>query len=585
MRVKRKDCYIWFLVSWHAMLLTGCERADPPSKDAPALSAEPSREPSTESSSRSARSQAISPISKIRFADKTPNSGVDSVYRNGQEAGFSSILESLGGGVAVLDFDLDARDDLCFANGGGFEPDSRIRGAPTSLYRNLGGWKFAGISAEAGISSEGVFTHGVIAADADSDGFTDILMTGYGGLRYWQNRGDGTFVDATSESGLTDSLWSSSAGWGDLDGDGSLDLYVAHYVDWSFRNHPRCPAPRAEDREVCPPRSFSGLPDAIYFSNGDGTFRDGSEFCGIRKDGKGLGVLICDLDQDGDLDIYVANDTVENFLYENKGGGKFADVSITSATAFNDRGNPDGSMGVDVIDYNLDGRFDLWVSNYENENCALYQNLGQLFFRHVSQQSGVAAVGGTFVSWGTCGFDMDCDGDEDVFVSNGHVIRFPTNAPLRQTPLIFENLNGKRFINVARGSGDYMTDPHMGRGAATGDFDGDGKPDLVISHSNEPAAILENDSAAGNHWLRIQLTGVRSPRDAIGATVRIKTSTRTQIRQWRGGGSYASTNSKVIHFGVGAAAMIDLVEIHWPSGGVQTLQSIAADQTLQIIEK
>lgn len=522
--------------------------------------------------------------SQIRFLDQLTRGEIPAIYENGEEAGFTSILEAMGGGVAVLDYDLDSRDDLCFAGGGSFSAMQTISGRPPGLFRNFGHWRFEAVTEPANLQVKRHYTHGVIAADYDSDGFTDILFTGYGGLTLVRNQGDGTFQDVTQSSGLTDSFWSCSAGWGDVNGDGTLDLYVAHYVDWSFENDPRCSSPGTTGREVCPPRSFAALPDTLYFGNGDGTFRDASEWSGLRKDGKGLGVLLCDLDSDGDLDIYVANDTVGNVLYENNGDGRFEDVSIISATAYNNLGNPDGSMGVDALDYNLDGRFDLWVTNYETEDCALYENLGQLLFRHVSRQTGISPIGGSHVSWGTCCFDIDCDGDEDIFVSNGHVSRFPLNSEVFQQPFLCENLQGQRFVAVDPQSCEYLRTPQMGRGAAVGDFDDDGRLDLAISHIHSTAAILKNDSNRANHWLELELTGVRSPRDAIGAIVRVTTPSGSCLRQWKGGGSYASTNTRRLHFGLGAATTIDAIEIRWPSGGRQVLKSVAADQRIRVIE-
>ena len=522
--------------------------------------------------------------SQIRFRDQLTKGEIATRYENGQDAGLLAILEAMGGGVAVMDYDLDGRDDLCFTGGGSIESSQVISGKPSSLFRNLGNWNFQAVTEPAGLQIPLHYSHGVIAADIDSDGFTDMLITGYEGLTLWKNQGDGTFQDVTPASGLTDQLWSCSAGWGDLNGDGTLDLYVAHYVEWSFKTHMKCASPGGPESEVCPPRSFAALPDTIYLGNGDGTFRDASEWCGLRKDGKGLGVLLCDFDSDGDLDVYVANDTVENFLYENKGDGRLEDVSIVSATAFNGLGNPDGSMGVDVLDYNLDGQFDLWVTNYETEDCALYENLGQLLFRHVSRQTGISPIGGSHVSWGTCCFDIDCDGDEDIFVTNGHVSRFPLNSQVYQVPFLCENLQGKRFVAVEAQSSEYLRRPQMGRGAAVSDFDDDGRLDLVIAHVHAAPAVLKNDSNPSNHWLELDLTGVRSPRDAIGAIVRVTTATGSALRQWRGGGSYASTNTRRLHFGLGSANMVESIEIHWPSGLRQLVRSVAIDQRIRIIE-
>lgn len=523
--------------------------------------------------------------SAFHFTDRTASTGVNFIYRNGEESGHVSILESLGGGVAIFDFDLDSQDDLYFTGGGEFVGEGQVRGLAGGLYRNLGDWHFSEVASPALLNQPRQYSHGASAADFDNDGISDLLVTGYGGLQLWRNQGDGTFSEVTAVAGLNDKLWSSSAAWGDLNGDGSLDLYVAHYVDWSFDNHPYCEGPRPALRESCPPRMFSPLPDTLYLGNGDGTFRDESDTSGLRNDGKGLGVLLCDLDLDGDLDVYVANDTVENHLYENVGQGTLKDVSLLSGASLSDRGVPDGSMGIDVFDYNLDGLPDLWVSNYESENCALYQNTKRLLFRHVSQATGITAVSGMYVSWGTCCFDIDRDGDEDVFVANGHVIRYPKNAPLLQSSLLFENLGGRRLRNIAAESGEYTSTPHMARGAATGDFDGDGDLDLAVSHINAPAAILENKSESSGRWLAVSLIGTISPRDAIGAIVWLKTSEGRQMRLWKGGGSYASTSTRHLFFGLGSTAEVLEIEIRWPSGVQQVIAIPPVNHVLRVIER
>ena len=548
-----------------------------------------------------AKSVTGAPLQTLaRFADVTQSSGVTFTYRDGQEAGNYAILESLGGGVALFDYDGDRALDVFLPGGGRFGPNHEILGRPGALFRNPGTSRdgtcqFQEVTALAGVQQAPYYSHGTAVGDYNSDGFPDLLVTGYGGLVLFQNQGDGSFVERAQAAGLTDSLWSSSAGWGDLNGDGVLDLFVAHYVNWSFENHPFCNGPKQGQREVCPPKKFAGLPDVLYFGLGDGTFRDGSSEAGLVNLGhpagvslsdsdKGLGVLLADVDLDGDLDIYVANDTVPKFLYRNKGNGTFDEVAWQSGAALSDSATADGSMGLDIGDFNLDGLPDLWVANYERESLALYRNEGDCQFLHVSRSTGVTAVGALFVSFGTLFLDFDRDGDEDIFVTNGHVIRYPVNAPLKQLPLLFENLGG-RFVNVAPYAGACLAVPHLGRGVAGGDIDNDGDIDLVLSPINEPAAVLVNESLNDNHWLRVRLIGVKSQRDAVGAHVTLTTSTGKQTRQVKGGGSYLSQSDLSCFFGIPKKANIERLSVHWPSGTTQEVTNLAVDRSLVVIEK
>lgn len=578
------------LLIWLVLLLAvqlGCDDSDSSSNIAPV---EPKNDsghlkvtPAGVGNSPSTASGAIE--SPVRFEEISQSAGVNFTYRNDEESGHFAILESLGGGTCVFDYDGDGTQDIYLPGGGKFGKDQTVEGLPGALFRQIGPLQFRDVTDLSGTGLAPHYSHGGHAADFDNDGFPDLLITGYNGVLLLHNRGDGTFQDITRESELSsDTLWSSSAAWMDLSGDGLLDLYVVHYVNWSFQNNPVCTLPPPQNRDVCPPRSFEPLPDTVFFSNGDGTFEDVSRRIGLREDGKGLGVVAADIDLDGDMDVYVANDTVPNFLYRNDGNGVLQDVSLISGTSLNDTGGPDGSMGVDVADYNRDGIPDLWCVNYENESLALYRNEGNCLFQHISQSTGIKSAAGLHVSWGTAFFDMDCDTDEDVFVSNGHVIRHPINAPLRQLPLLLANESGQKFVNISQGAGDYVNQPHMGRGLSTGDFDDDGNVELVISHTNEPAALLHNRTDHGRHWIGFRLIGIRSPRNAIGARVEIRDGSLTMLRQIKGGGSYASTHDLRVHFGLGKISPVDTVLIVWPSGTKQTLTNLPADRYHTIVE-
>jgi hypothetical protein len=520
------------------------------------------------------------------FQDRTAESGIDFTYRNGDEAGHYTILETLGGGVALLDYDGDGLLDV-FVTGGGYfgGPDNKqIKGHPCKLYKNLGGWKFKDVTHKVGLDRlEGgqpwFYTHGAAVADYDNDGFPDLLVTGYGRLALFHNVSDGhggrRFVDVTKTAGLNDRLWSTSAAWADLDGDGFPDLYVCHYVNWSWDNNPECGWQR---KDVCPPKEFSALPHVLYHNNGDGTFTDVSEEAGIRgahalEHGKGLGVVVADFNEDGRPDIYVADDGTDNLLYLNRGGMRFDEVGRECGVARDDGDSANRSKGVDAADYDGSGRFSLIVANHESEMHALYRNCGNGHFVYASQRAGIAAIGLHYVGFGTGFIDFDRDGNEDLFIANGHVIRHPPFGwEIKQRTVLLRNLRKRgdkqyavRFENVSDQAGPFFGGKHVARGVAFGDLDNDGRTDAVISCVNEPVALLQNAVDNGHHWLGVELVG-RPYRDAVGARVALDIGGEKLVRTVKGGGSYLSSSDRRLVFGMGKADRVARLSVVWPSG-------------------
>lgn len=515
----------------------------------------------------------------IRFTDVTPRTGIEFTPRNGEQAKHFSILESLGTGVALFDFDGDRRLDVFLPGGGEFAPGPRVAGRAAALYRNLGDWRFQTVTPEAGLDGAKRYTHGAFVADYDGDGFADVLVTGYGGVDLYRNCGDGTFENVSAEAGLDDRRWASAAAWGDFNGDGHLDLFLSHYVDWSFQNHPVCTG-YGGARDVCSPNDFAALDDALFVADGNGQFRDATRQAGLAKGGKGLGAIAGDLDADGKVDIYVANDTTPNFLYRNIGNGRFREHGVFSGAALNDKASADGSMGLELADLNLDGRPDLWVTNFEHQSFALYRNDGGLSFQHVSSRMGITAIGNVYVGFGTVACDFDHDGDDDLVVANGHVMLHSRNSPTDQQPLLLENLEGKRFVDVKNSAGAYFQESHRGRGIARGDLDGDGRDDLVATHVNAPVRVLRNDSTVKQPVLRVRFVGVASSRVPVGATATLLDSPGIQSRFLTSGASYLSTGDTTLAFRLPDPDRPAKLRVRWPNGTTHTYAFPSAGEYL-----
>jgi len=574
-------------------------------------------EPDSDSPSRNAggRTESASTPSAphpndFRFDDVTEESGVDFTYRTGREAGRFSILESLGGGVGVIDFDEDWNPDLYFPGGGTLSPgpDESPAGRPGGLFRNRGEFQFDSRSVEAGLAGAPVYTHGAFVADFNNDGFDDVLLTGFGGLQLFRNCGDGTFVDTAQQAGLLDDRWSSAAAWADFNADGALDLYVGHYVNWSVENDPVCPGPPPENRDVCPPRAFEGLDDQLYLSTGDGHFVDRTPELHLAAGGKCLGAVAADINLDGDTDIYVANDTTRNFLYSNQaadlnattvaGGPAEADEPVGSndlgfslvergvpaGVAFDDRATANGSMGVEIFDFDQDGRTDICVTNYEAELNALYRGTGNGLFSFASHVAGISRTSDLRVGCGIRAADFDADGDDDLVISNGHVIRYPVNSPVRQKPLLLENQSG-RFVQVTSTSaGDYFRQSHRGRAVATADIDQDGDLDLIFAHCDQPAVLLRNSAANAPRRLCVRLVGRRSNRNAIGAHVTLTTNRARRMQHVASGRGYLSSSSNLLHWPLPENEEAKSLTVTWPTGRKSTINvSASGEPSIQIL--
>ena len=528
----------------------------------------------------------ITPAAAGWFHNVAAEAGVDHSYHNDADAGHYSILESLGGGAAIFDFDGDGRLDIFFTGGGRYAgADNReIIGVQNKLYRNEGSWKFSDATEAAGLAKPPCYSNGAAVADYDRDGRADLLVTGYGGLALYHNEG-GRFTDVTAAAGLAvpatggvTPVWSTSAAWADIDADGDADFYLCRYVNWSFENDPRCHYHDPNIRDICPPKSFDALPHAVYRNNGDGTFTDVAADIGIltspaTSQMKGLGVVAADFDLDGRPDFYVADDTTDNLLFLNR-GGRFDEVAGRAGVSRDDRGVSNGSMGVAVGDPFGSGRPAIFVTNYQHELPALYRNDGDGLFTFASRSSGVAAVGLSLVGFGTMVADLDRDGWEDIAIANGHVIKHPVGTTVPQRPALLRNVGKGRFKVATDSGGDYFQSGHHGRGLAAGDLDDDGRIDLVISNVNEPAAVLRNETPDDARWIGVAL----KPRDggcAVGARVRVTVAGRTQTRFVSGGGSYLSAHDPRVVFGFGPAAgeaamKTVQVEVDWPGSPPQS---------------
>ena len=495
------------------------------------------------------------------------------------------LPETVGAGCAFLDYDNDGWMDIYFVNSGPsdfFTPPKPLKNA---LYHNNHDGTFTDVTDKAGVAG-GKFGMGVAAADFDGDGNIDLYVTNYGSNILYRNNGDGTFTDVTDKAGVPAPGWSTCATWFDYDNDAKLDLFVSSFVFYDKSQNPLCTDPTLQRRYYCVPRLFKPQPSRLFHNNGDGTFQDVSRESGIAgSPGKSFGAVATDVNNDGLMDLFVANDTMPNFLFLNKGNGKFEEIGLSAGVAYGEAGRPRSGMGVDAADYDGDGWQDLFVANIDQEFFSLYHNEKELIF---TDQPGEIAPSTQLLSgWGLKFFDYDNDGDPDLFLVNGHpddmiesrVPRVRHKEPL----LMFEN-TGRAFKDVSAKSGPVFSKMFSGRGMALGDFDNDGDEDVLTSNNGEPPLLLRNQGGNRNNWIGLQLVATKSNPAAVGAMITWQAGTLKRTRLKTSGGSYLSSHDPREILGIGSATKIDSIEIRWPSGKVDKLTNPPLNKYVKVVE-
>lgn len=515
------------------------------------------------------------------FEDIASRAHLDFQYDCGARAALD-LPDTMGGGVGLLDYDNDGRLDIYLVNGCRLPLDPSRPAHPNRLYRNQGDGSFKDVTNRAGVSGLG-YGMGCAVADYDDDGDVDLFLTGLNATVLYRNRGDGTFEDVTQPSGVASDRWTTAAGFADLDLDGDLDLVAVTYVEIDPRNTPDCRDPLDKPMH-CPPGHFPAQVDHLFRNNGDGTFTDVSREAGFDVPaGLGLGLTIVDLDEDGKLDVFVANDAAPDFYFHNLGGLRFEEIGVNSGLGYDGSGRATASMGVIADDLDDDGRVDIFHTNFLNEPNTLHHNLGSGLFIDQTLQAGLEAPSRPVTGFGVQTLDVDNDGRLDLFVANGHVDDRPwAGHPMAQPPHLYRGLGRGRYgLEQTRSATSYLGGRYVGRGAAAGDLDGDGRVDLVVVHRDAPVSVLRN-TTEGGHWLACRLVG-QKPRDAFGSRVSCRVHDRISTR-WLTTGSYLSASETLVRFGLGTADRVDRVEVRWPSGRLESWNNLQAGRIVELHE-
>ncbi len=531
------------------------------------------------------------PDTRVVFTDITTATGITFSHASAPEKKY--IVESMSGGVALFDFDKDGWLDVYLANSPTVATAAKPASARSELWRSNGDGTFTDVTERAGVGYPG-WAMGVATGDYDNDGWEDLYVTCFGANHLFRNNGDGTFIDVTARAGVGDLRWSTGAAFGDYNNDGRLDLFVANYVDLSLDALPEFgKGKHCVFRGMpvqCGPRGLKGAGDSLYRNNGDGTFTDVSTAAGVSDPALrfGMGVAWCDFNEDGHVDLYVANDSGPNFLYRNNGDNTFTDVGLASGTALSDDGAEQASMGVTIGDYDHRGRWNIVVTNFADEYNALYRHEKGFLFTDASYATRTAKPSLPFVGWGTKFFDYNNDGWLDLMVVNGHVYpqleKAGVDSAYRQRKLLYRNDRDGTFSEVAHDSGPALNAPAVSRGAAFGDLDNDGDVDVVVNNLDGPLTVLRNDGGNANNFLVIDLAGRKSNRSAFGARVKVVAGDLVQIDERRSGGSYLSQNDARLHFGLETRRKVDSVEVRWPDGAIQTLTDVPANRFITITQ-